>query len=253
VQFAAAYTAANAEATSYFAAWTTQPHQGYIVAVDNLITALKAAGYYSTTKDFVIHCGPNAEDSKRLFKNPSTKVTISGTETFEAFRGFTGLVSPASYIDTGINQNAASPFVRDSAHELVWTTNDIKSDSPAAGSSGSSHHIAPRTSSDTFSSWNNDFADLNAANTNGKGIYIGNRSGSGARQEFKDGVLVASDTQASSGLGSANFLICSTNAFPDEHQVAMWAAGSSVGATNTIPAAVTAAIRAFADTIGAPY
>ncbi len=183
--------------------------------------------------------------------SPGTRnLTATNSPTFEADRGYTG-DGATNFLTPGVALTSFSKFTLNSAHVGVWGRTNVAEDRTITGPNGlTAVRIAPRTSAGSLDGQINDVVTLSAAAIGTSvGHSLVNRSGASARQLYKDGVSVASDTQAASAVPGNALRILAGNSTFSTVQCSMQHVGESLSALEA--AAASAAALAYMQGVGA--
>ena len=189
-------------------------------------------------------------------KSSSFATTLTNSPTFTQYRGFNGNGS-SSYVRSGFNPaTAGGVLTLNSAFMLAWGLTARAANTTALSSAyamGPEVTIYPRYTGDVTYTRINDSGGA-VANANSDGCFIGNRTGSGSRETFRNGVSLGVVSAAPSSLPNQEIYICAANidgspgAFTTD-RVAAWAVGR--GLTAGKPAALTSRLTTLLTAVGA--
>ena len=251
----------QAETTAFLAVASGTYNAAEQTAIDNLFINLKTGLTHATSPysgfDFLAaHNLANSADALRYMNAPSTLMTNVSATAHAAAEGFTGDGS-ADYINTNYNPtDDGTQYALDSASIAVWVR--------AVGSSAASDYFAGvndggvRTSvrrQSDGSAWDcrgpNSAATTLTATTlsqNATGLLGVNRSGSAARQTYRNGVEESNDTETSTSLPAIDLFLFALNssgspAAYSDGQISLSFAGRSFTANEWVD--IHAAFDAF--------
>lgn len=215
----AAYSWTNSEGSDFEAQCdTTGWDDGFRGDVDQLISDLKsgtinATNTYSGFDRILLMDAPNEADSLRYLNAPTVTATNVNSTAFAATEGFTG-DGAADYINTNYNPtDDGTQYTQNSASMGVWVrTADSGNFKAYIGAQVASPSIIDAVMS-TTAAWigygPSDIVSLAGTTAGATGLLVANRSGSAARQVYRNGVSEGTNTQASVGLLSRDvYLLC---------------------------------------------
>jgi len=243
----------EAEASALFARFTTPPDATRKGVINTLVKALKDFGIWAKLDALYLMAAADSQAARQNWIADQYNLTAVSGPTFAADRGYTGDAA-AAYLDTGFNPaTATSPkYLLNSASLAFWCrTNTIitgyevgnASTTQLSARSASANTVRGRLSDASLSNWGT-VADA-------LGLTAINRSASNARQVYRGGSSIGTDTGASTAVTSANlvFLSAGTAAGFGNRQVAFGALGGSLDATEH--ANLYAAVNTYLTAIGA--
>jgi len=191
------------------------------------VLRLRLAKIWNKVDVLNIDFGAGESSALVNMKNPTQVATNNGA-TYVAGQGFTG-DGVADWIDTGLAAADMPNFTQDSASLGVWVSSGGASSGRDIGfSSSAAAYITSRTPSNLLAARANDTVAINEPVTVATGLSGVNRSGSAAREIYKDGVKVDNDTQASTAPGSGNLSPLRGNTVYSDRTVSAWWAGGSL-------------------------
>lgn len=200
-----------------------------------------------------LHLFGNRDRSRDLIDvlNPRLVMTEFGTLTYDSRFGFTGDGS-SGFLSLGVSPYSVPGYTQDDAffatHVLsdVALASDVVGQASASGANGTIR-LNPRNASDQLLYRINDAASGTYANADARGFYLVRRTGPSAREIYKDGVLLAADTQASiaSSPGNARLFNNAGAGTPyDTRQNGGFAIGAGSTFTTATIAGFSARVRA---------
>jgi hypothetical protein len=224
------------EVNALVQAMTTKPSLERKALMTTLISSLKTAEVWDKL-DCLYVTAAHAPDAARLnWKAPRTyPLTEINSPLFTVDRGYTG-DGLTSYLDTGWYPAIVSGEVMTatSAHGGMITLKNIQDNNPVFSvGAGNAFSIIPRSTGNAARFRIFDTVNLDVASqTNAVGHYVVNRSGASARQGYRNGSSIGSDTQAGSTIIQTNlWMFRSFNVYSPQ-QVACFHFGSSLTAQN---------------------
>ncbi|MFK5600251.1 hypothetical protein ACFZ8E_25110 [Methylobacterium sp. HMF5984] len=234
------YTFTNTEASNYVAAMTVQPNNTRKGLIDNLYTALKAtvdgATLLSLSDELLLNAAHTAQAATlNVISRSYGDATIVNNMTFTADRGFTGASSPTGTSALGIDTNVAgnrsgNKYTQNSATIGAWLLNGGNAGVNTLGNGTSSMTI--QNTATSTKGVINDATTITATTTNNIGLTLLTRSSSAARQIYRNGASIGSDTVASTRTPDATTLKFgnSNSGFPSSAQFAVMYQGGSLTA-----------------------
>ncbi len=216
-------------------AFSTAPKRARTFLIDDTISALIDAGVWSKLDVLYVMAGADSQAAKLNWKAPSSHtLTAVNSPSFTANRGYTGN-GTSSYLETGAAFASLPCFLQDSSHLGCWILNNVQSAQAAIGHESSSLiRLNPRGTTDLFSSTLNNSSSRTASNTDSRGHYISNRSGSAGTniQLYKNGVQQSeSGGSTSSSIPSGNAVLLRSNSTYASYQIAIAHIGGSLNST----------------------
>lgn len=224
------------DAEILFAAMVPEPDQGRKIIINNLILALKADGIWTLLDILYVFAAHAQQPGTLNWKNPATfTATPASSPVFTVDRGFNG--NAAGFLAPGWTLSADGVQAQqDSTHVAGWslTAGAASSSEVIAGTAtGGPPNLAitPRAGGDLFAAQVNDGTISTLANANRDGFFVANRSAAGARQGYRNGASLGSDTQASTAepAGATTFLRNGGTTAPSL-QIACGSVGASLNA-----------------------
>jgi hypothetical protein len=211
-----AYTFVNSEAAALVARFTAPPPDARKALIDAWWTPVKASGAHLVLDGFHFEAGADSQSARLNWIQAAYDLTPVSSPTFVADRGYTG-DGAASYLDTGFNPTTASSpkFTLNSAcvgffsrTDATFSTYFDVGNTNARLNSRSNNANQPR-------GLVNDGTTANfGATANSIGMYAINRSGASARQFYRNGSLLGSDTAAATALSNETIkVLMAGNAF----------------------------------------
>jgi hypothetical protein len=123
--------------------------------------------------------------------------TLTGTPTFTAGQGFTGLVTASNFVN-GPNHSLLTKYQRDSAHVSTWCYTGLGSGTNASYAYNGIQVINPDNGGNASTLMNCTTSAVSGTTANsGRGYYMGLRSGPSAQAILVNGVSVGSNSTAS--------------------------------------------------------
>jgi len=152
-------------------------------------------------------------DSLRNWKNPAgTLATAYNSPAFDQWEGWTGNGSNA-YIDLNWNPNSDGVnYTQNSASTGIYIRNNVDELKIDYGSKQSTNYIQfiSRNTNITYLSLNCN-ASITCANTDSRGMYIGNRAGVNDQDIYKNKVRIGDGNNASTGIPDYNIYVLARN------------------------------------------
>jgi hypothetical protein len=181
--------------------------------IDTLIRSLITANIWSKLDGLYIHAAHDAAAGLLNWVNTVYNMTAVSSPVFTADRGYL-TDGTASYLNSNFNPvTAPSPkWVQDSVTAFIWSRTIGQTGGTTAGNDPLSVSITPRSTSDVFRARASGSAALDAACTNGTGLFATTRSLAGVRKSYRNGAEQATITDASSSHISATFKVGTANA-----------------------------------------
>jgi hypothetical protein len=232
----AALNVFDADAQRIFSSFMTPPDGSRQKIINDAVTSLKSAGNIWGDLDLAYSSAAADSQAARInWKNPGVKtlVDIGGGPAFVADRGFTGNGSSTA-LDTGWTPSIdAVKFAQNDASIWWWSLTDVASNSNDIGNLNvdpSARGIARTTGDQISARLNNAGANfVSVANTSSIGLFGVQRRGASDLRIFKNGVQLATDTDASTGLPTVPMWICGAyNTQYSARQIAFAAFGASL-------------------------
>lgn len=199
------------EALALFARMEVQPDARRKGLINSLIAGLKQAGVWSRFDAFYMLAAHDAQAARLNWVADAYNLVPVNNPAFTVDRGYTGNGVNA-YLDTGFNPvTSGGKFSLNNAHLGVWCLTDASEDKNDIGNLNA--RIFARNSGGAISGRMND----NAAPTTvpivptAAGHTLLTRQSGDSYRIDKDGLVVGSPTNPSSGLTAATFWILSAN------------------------------------------
>lgn len=230
---------------SAFLARTSGLDATHTNAYTDLINGLVTDGIWSKLDALYIYATQDQTTALLNLVSSSYNAAKHGTPTFTADRGFTGTDSSSTiYLDSGFNPSTAtSPkYTQNSGHMSAWNVNNAWAAYGAIGviDFGSGHNsiVVPQDSGSGYGRLSINSAGVadNITISNASGHFIANRSGSNARQGYRNGS--SSYTGSDGSIAPMNFNIFmlgyNSNGTPagSGYQQAMNSIGASLSSTD---------------------
>lgn len=229
-----------------------------------LICGLVADGLWSNLVALYVLAAPNAAAAALNLCNANFTLSISNSPTFTPNRGYTGNTVSNSLIDTGlVLSTVGAPIALNSTsigfYDLTpgTTATDVIVMGAESNSTNDLIDIFPMTDffglTTTVASVN-EGGFVEGANTQNAGLYVASRTAVNAEAVYKNGVLIATSTGASSNLPDLSIALVGANnpasdggpvAAPDTGAFAF--IGSGLSASQV--AQISARINAFATSL----
>jgi hypothetical protein len=241
------------DAVTVWSSFSTPPSDSDKTNINNLVVALKEAGIWSELDVLYVLAAANSNAAVKNWKAPGTfSLSLVNSPTFTAYRGFTG-DGASAYLNTGWTPSTHGvKFTQNDASVWAWPINNIASNSSIAGSV-SSHYcfLYPRTVGGAAAIYLNSAAGGASVSSVGdaRGFIGGQRRGASDVRLFKNGVQIATNNQASTGVPTASMWVL--GAYPSSYssfQNSFSAWGSSLSGKE---AAFDAAVRTYLTAVGA--
>lgn len=241
------YVFANQEAAVFVAAMTVEPDEDRKQAIDTLVGALKAASVWDLLDFFHIYAAHAEQAALLNLVNPGTYDATNNGATFTADQGFTGNGSGA-YLGTGFTPSTAGGnMTQNSAHVGVWLRTFNSDDGTWFKAADDNHETGIGSfGADTIFANINDDSGLSATMAGKEGYAVANRSAADARQAYVNGSSASNDSQASTGLPTAEmyaFYYPFFGGLYGDNQISFAHAGASLNGTQV--AAVNTALTAY--------
>lgn len=199
----------SAAVQQFFDRLATPPKTDRAALLAAFINSLDSGGVLSSL-DF-LHIGASADDATSLTNVVSnsffgTKAGSVGQPTFTPDRGWAG--SGTNFIDTLFNPSTVSGnFAQDSACSFCYSLTSALSTGQAIGSGDGSGFIEiyPRYTGDG-ALWriNQSGHEASAANADGSGLFVANRTASNLTTLYRNNVSLGTDAAASTALHNSS-------------------------------------------------
>ncbi|KKB09804.1 hypothetical protein [Devosia chinhatensis] len=236
------------ETASLIARMSTPPSPARAGLINDLIGALKQAGIWPRLDAFYMLAAHDAQAARCNWVADTYNLVVTGAPVFEANRGYTG--GPGGhYLDTGFNPATMGLFSLSDAHIGVYCRTNVAEDVGDCGNLNS--RIFTRTLGGRISGRMNDNAApsvLPTTNTSVGHTLFSRHSTDGYRID-RNGEVLATTSNAASGLTSANFVLLGAGPSVSTKQVAAGHFGLSLTVAQS--SAASSAIQAYFNAIGA--
>lgn len=205
------------EAIALFARMSVQPGTARKNLISSRITAGKAYSFWNKLDALWIHAAHDAQAARLNWLGNVYNCSTVNNPVFTTDRGYLGDGS-TSYLDTGFNPTTASSpkFTQNSGTlGIRCNTNNAASGSLAGFYDGTKGTTINPYDGSTFSArLNQASATYSAAGavTTSVGMTVVSRTGASSLALYRDGVLKASDSMASSALANGNLRLGSISA-----------------------------------------
>lgn len=196
------------DAAALIARMTSAPNSARKGLISDTIKMLKAGSVWLTLDGLYLFAAHDNQAARlNWVANAYNCTDFSSPLPFTIDRGFQ-MGSGGYCLDTNFNPTTASSphFVQNSGHMSFWSRTDGQDDDGDAGylGGGSNVIIRARSTSDLAAFGINSGTET-ASNTDGRGHFLANRSGSNAHQGYINGSLAASGTTSSTAPTNVNF------------------------------------------------
>lgn len=247
----------DTDAQAYFTAMSTQPNSTRKGLINTLILDLKSAGVWSKLDWLCLFASHDSQSGLLNAKNPSKTFSAVNSPTFTADRGFTGDAS-TSYLQSGENYNAAgSAFSLNDMHAGAYINAEGAASGvrPLLGQSGSGTRVAISSQKGSTTGGTTRIADnvsssYTQPDSTRKGHRVITRRDSSNKHIFINGSNKQSFAVASTGTGTAMWVLLSTTTYTDD-QVAAFHSGIQLSDSEI--AALHTALHTYMTAIGANY
>lgn len=216
----------EAESEALFSRFTTDPGTTRKDAINACIASLKTAGVWSKLSNLYV-LAAHEEDSAKLnwITNARnlTEQDAGGGSTFTVDQGFNSNGGGEKWV---MPTNDGSIYTLDSAHISVWCRTNVTDDQRVLWEFPTVNVIFPYVAGGEVRVGLHDTGDTGSFGTPGtsQGFTLGNRSSSTARQVYRDGSLVGSQTNSSTGSPAASYWIGNNSS----QSIAVVSAGGSL-------------------------
>lgn len=256
---AAATPSYDPDAEALFARFTTPPTTARKGLINNLIVSLKDAGVWTKLDALYVMAAADSQAARQNWIADQYNLTPVAAPTFNADRGYTPNGS-SSYLATGLTPGAGQYALND-CHIGVWSLTN--STSASAVIIGARTSVTPagqglllvRTATDTISPrLNQDSPGGSLTNTDSSGHIVGVRSGTSAKEAYRNAISLGTLTDVSTSSPAVPFFIGALNNAGtasnfDARQVAAGHLGASLSAANNL--AVYNALHSYLVAVGA--
>lgn len=241
----------SAEATTLFAAMSSQPDGTRKTAIDTCIVALKDAGVWTLLDVLYVFAAHDAQASLLNWKNPGTfTATLTSTPTFEVDRGYTGNGSSTA-LDSNYNPaTQAISYALDSACVFAWNVTANPTGQAMAGQVGSINvSVLPDSGDVNLRYVINDGTNTDVANGGKTGLFAASRASSTTKRGYRNGVQLGTAAVTSTSVASSNISFCRGSSSFFNGQVACGGAGADLPTTEQL--ALYNAMLAYMQAVGA--
>lgn len=247
-------SADDLDVAAYIAALATPPSAAERARLNALVTGLKTDGVWTLLDRLNVLAAEAQQAGLRDLRNPAKTLTIGGTVTFTADRGFAG-DGTTGFLDLGEPfATAGNQFALNSASMGVWcnlqgaagtfpqvgnTANSPRSMITARSTSGAETFQANDATSDT----------LMTSNLSRLGHRAWSRTAAAVKRGFFNGSRTADLTTASTAVNTTNgCLLRSSTQYTDDRLAAAW---SGAGLTDAQVSALHSRLGAYLSGKGA--
>lgn len=244
----------DSDVAAYIAALTTPPSAAERARLNTLVRGLKADGVWALLDRLNVLAAETQQAGLRDLRNPAKTLTVGGTITFTADRGFLG-DGTSGYLDYGeAFAFTGAQFSLNSATLGIWCnaegTGGVKTHIGNVANSPRSA-ITPRTTAGAETFLANDATGDTLMTSNGSrlGHRTFSRTGAAVKRGFFNGTRTADLTTASTAVNTANgSLLRSGTGYADDRLAAAYSGG---GLTDAQVAALHARLSAYLSGKGA--
>jgi hypothetical protein len=212
---------------------------------DNLICGLVTDTVWADLDVLYVFAAPDETTALLNLKSASFAATKTGSPTFTAYQGFTGLAAANNFvlIPTFLGY---PQFTRNNAHVGVWENTSRAGSALTQVRQNGVNWLTTRTAGDQFDSRITENTGLLAANTESRGHFLGQRTASNAVASYINGVQVATGSTASTAIGGTTAQVpVSTST----SQISFFSLGLSLSGKE---AAFYNRLRTYATAVGLP-
>ncbi len=168
----------------------------------NLICGLVQDGVLSSIDVFYVLAAPTSPVSVLNITAATTPLTLTGTPTFAAYQGWTGLVGANNFL-TGPVLTGLIKYQRNAASLSGWENTNRSSNNGGLIANNGVQVITPFFNSGG-SVKINDASGISFASATSRGWFAGVRTGSGASEAFFNAVSQGTTTVASTAIPATN-------------------------------------------------
>jgi hypothetical protein len=174
--------------------------------VDDMIVGLKSDGVWSKLDRLWLLAGADSQSANTDLVVRDSNVTLAGTTLYPdlGYSTFTRGGATVTFAGYNLVSNAVN-FSQDSAHASFWNLAYYEdNDASLFGTVDGSMSLYGRLyfNNGAYCRINETTSGLAATVLDGRGFYVGNRSGAAAEQLYKDGVLLGSTNVSSNAVVS---------------------------------------------------
>jgi hypothetical protein len=233
-----AYSPVNTEASAVISAFTTTPTSTRKFLIDNLISQLKSNGIWSNLDVFYMLAAADAQAGTINWINPASYTLLPvNSPGFLADRGYAGN-GTSSRLRTQFTPSTNSVAGSQNNHMLAEfsLSNVDATNSADIGSVTAPRSFITPASGGVAAFSVNDGVGSNTTNTNSIGLFMAQRTTSGAKRIFKNGVQLGTDAAVTStGLATQEAWVCGANATNfSTRRIAMAAWGASLSGKEAV-------------------
>jgi len=197
-------------------AMSSEPRRARTFLSDDLIAELIDEDIWDDLDLLYIMAAHDEQAARINWKNPGTfTLTAVNSPNFLADRGFKGDGSTARLTTDYIPSTHAVNYAQDDASIWFWSLENIGAHPTGEigrTTSAPSALLTPRSGADAASYRINDATSRTVASTDSTGLWGAQRTGATARRLWRnDAEFDAGDSEASTGLPTAQFWVCGTN------------------------------------------
>lgn len=242
----------NPETAAYIAAMTVKPDDTRKAIIDAFIGSIKADGVLTKLDVLYLWAAHTQQAGNLNVKNPGVFTSApSGSPVWTADRGYTGQGS--SVLTTGYTPSTAGlNWAQNAAHIGGYVLTDVAEDAAIVGSASGAAptgFLIPRSVGGNAVIRLNDNTNLVVANASSIGHFVGSRHGAASRNIYKNGVAIATDTTASTGVFAGELRFLRHPSLTTTRQIAVGHAGGDLTTANVL--ALYTALNTYLTAIGA--
>lgn len=203
-------------ATALFARFTTPPTAQRKALINSLIVSLTRAGVWEENDLMAIIAAADAQAGQRNWIADQFNLTPVSSPVFTADRGYQG-DGVASYLNTNLEPTAATKYLQDDGHIMVWSRTNAQQGGVAMGARTTSTTkqtaMILRNASDQLAvaRMNQDASGAPLANSNSSGMFVLRRTGAAVTEVFRNGVSLGTGSVASAALSAFDFYLGALN------------------------------------------
>lgn len=243
----------SAEATTLFAAMTSQPTTARKGHIDALIVGLKADGIWPSLDVLYLLAAHDSQAARLNWRSPGNHTAIEvNSPTFQTDRGYTGDGSTSRLRTQFTPSTDGGQYRQNSASIWVWSRTDLASNTAyeAGAATSPQLRVNGRTAGGLLALVVNDATVSGTATADSLGMYGASRNVSTTKKAWKNGVQVGSDFAiTSTGENAQELWICGANStLFSARQVAFMAVGESLAG---LELAFYNRVRAYMQAVGA--
>ncbi len=204
------------ESKTLFRNMTTPPDSARKRIINALIKRLKGDGAWNLLDTLWLYAAHDQQASRLNWKNPGTfTITEVNSPTWTINQGYTGN-GTNMYLNTNWNPstNGVNYVLNSGAFGLYGRLSmsaNTNAEGGALDASSRGPAILSRFTADVFRGRINTVTNTTAANTNTQGLFATARTASNSQDIYKNGVLQANSTAASSVVPSVNLFFLAYN------------------------------------------